>query len=225
MAENLFHLKDCSLASIATGIKARSLIELRDKLSDIHPSSIYFHFWGGRLRTAFEHREYLNDFCIWVHYHLHDDILAERLALLNPQEYSSMEDLRTDLIELIDDRLDEREFIPWAKSEEEFHFIRSQIVIFETRHLISKPRDLIHVIPLLSRSSLFYHFIDAARRTPNGVDDFSMWLEGFQGEYNQLIEEISKIDPYLIQLSDLQKKLEAIFTTYFLENQEYGNES
>jgi hypothetical protein len=224
MADNLFHLKDCSLAAIATGIKARSLIELRDKLADIPLSSIYFHFWGGRLRTAFEHREYLNDFSAWVHYHLHDDILAERLALLNPQEYPDMEELRSDLIELIDDRLDEREFIPWSKSEEEFHFIRSQIVIFDTRHLIAEPRDLIHIIPLLSSSSLFYHFIDAAKRTPDGIDDFSVWLEGFEGKYQQLIEAISKIDPYLIQLSDLQKKLETIFTNYFLEK-EHGHGS
>src|SRR5262245_14536214 len=131
-----FYVKDCSLAAIATGVKARSLIELREKLDFIPASAIYFHFWGGRLRTSFEHSEYHNDFSLWVHKHLHDDILSERLELLNPSQFSEIEELRHELIELIDDRLDERDIIPWEQTEDQFHFIRAKIIIFQTKYKI-----------------------------------------------------------------------------------------
>lgn len=212
-----FYVKDCALAAIATGIKARSLIEFKDKLTIVPPTSIYFHFWGGRLRTSFEHREYHNDFSSWVHDHLHDDILAERLELLNPHEFENIEELRLKIIELIEDRLDERELIPWVNSEKQFHFIKSKIVVFHTPQQINVPSELIHVIPLMTRSSLFYHLIDAARRTPNRTDDFSQWLSEFHGEYQELINAIKRIDPYLISLTDLQKRLLTITSEYFIK--------
>lgn len=212
-----FFVKDCALAAIATGVKARSLVELRDKLQTIPPSSIYFHFWGGRLRTSFEYREYHNDFSSWVHDYLHDDVLAERLELLNPHQFADMEELRSELIELIDDRLDERELIPWVKSEEQFHFVESKIVIFQTRHRMNEPQEFVRVLPLLTRSSLFYHMIDAARRTPNHTDDFCQWLSEYQEQYKELIIAINRVDPYLISLADLQKKLLEITSNYFLK--------
>lgn len=211
-----FYVKDCALATIATGVRARSLIELRDKLSTIPPSSIYFHFWGGRLRTSFEHKEYHNDFSSWVHSYLHDDILAERIELLNPHEFADIEALRTELIELIDDRLDEIELIPWVKSDEQFHFVKSKIITFQTQYRISYPREIVKVLPLLTHSSLFYHVIDAARRTPNHTDDFCEWLSEDK-EYDTLVNAIQQIDPYLISLGDLQKKLLEIAGAYFLK--------
>lgn len=212
-----FYVKDCALASIATGINARSLIELKDKLSLVPSSSIYYHFWGGRLRTSFEHREYHNDFSSWAHDHLHDDILAERLELLNPHEFENIEDLRTELIEIIDDRLDEREIVPWVRKENKFHFVKYKIVIFQTRHQINTPNELVQVIPLLTRSSLFYHMIDAALRTPDHTDDFSQWLSQYQDKYQILINAIKRVDPYLISLKDLQSKLYDITSAFFDE--------
>lgn len=211
-----FYVKDCALASIATGIKARSLLELRDKLLTVPAGSIYFHFWGGRLRTSFEHHEYHNDFSYWVHRSLHDDILAERLELLDPHQFADIEELRSELVELVDDRLDEREWVPWVKIEDQFHFIDSRIVVFQTRHRIVEPIEMVRILPLLTRSSLFYHVIDAARRTVSHTDDFCEWLSGFPENYQELINAIKRIDPYLISLSALQNKLLEITTAYFL---------
>ncbi len=214
-----FDVKDCALSAIATGEKAQSLLELREKVSTIHPNSIYYHFWGGRLRTSFEHHEYHNDFSSWAHTQLHDDILAERLELLNPQDYESLEELRSELVDIIDNRLDEREYIPISKSEEKFQFIKSHLVIFQTRHQFNQPSDLISVLPLLTNSSLFYHFIDATRRTPNGTDDFTLWLNGFGEKYHDLIEEFERIDPYFISLTNLKTRLIEISTEYFTDRQ------
>lgn len=210
-----FQVKDCTLAAIATGIKAQTLIELRDKLQSVNPSCIYYHFWGGRLRTSFEYREYHNDFSFWAHHCLHDDILAERLELLNPTDYDNMDELRNELVDIVDTRLDEREIYAWINSDEEFHFINSKIIIFETRFSINHPKELVQIFPQLTRSSLFYHFIDSARRTPEKVDDFSTWLLEFQGEFMDLVTAFRNIDPYQISLSHLQQQLIHITSNYF----------
>ena len=41
-----------------------------------------------------------------------------------------------------EERLDETEMVPWAKSDQQFDFIRSQIVIFSTEASIRTPAEL-----------------------------------------------------------------------------------
>lgn len=210
-----FAVKDCALIAIATGVKAQNLRELRDKLSTIHPGSIYYHFWGGLLHPRFEEPEFNNDFAAWAYHSLHDPVLAERLAVIDPSDFSDIEELRQELIEVLEERLYECEFVPWAKLDQQFHFIRSNIVVFDTHRRIEDPKDLSTVISSLSVSSLFYHFIDARRRTMGGVDDFRAWLSGFGGIYADLCDSMATIDPYFTTLTELRQRLSQLFKAYF----------
>src|SRR5258708_2955126 len=112
--KNKFYFKDCALSTIATGKKAENLRELYDRLSTIHPSSIYHHFWGTRLSPQYETQEYLNDFAMWCYQHIHDQTLAERLSIIDPTEYKNLEDLRKELLSAIETRLDETEDLIWV---------------------------------------------------------------------------------------------------------------
>ena len=212
-----FYVRDCSLAAISTGQRAQNLRELCDKLSTIDAGSIYHHFWGSRLRPQFEHPEYHNDFAAWARHGLHDHRLAERLSIIDPTEFHDLEELRHDLINIIEERLDETEMVPWAKREDQFHFIRTQIVIFNTPHKLWEPRELVQVLPTLSVSSVFYHFIDARTRTPESTDDFRAWLSGFGDEYGELVHSLATLDLYFVSLVELRQKLSAVVTTFFRE--------
>ena len=55
--------------------------------------------------------------------------------------------------------------------------------------------------------SIFYHFIDAKRRLPDGLDDFSLWLMSFGDKYQELIHQIRNLDPYFFTLPELKKEL------------------
>jgi hypothetical protein len=210
-----FEVKDCALVAIATGVKAQNLKELRDALRQVNPGSIYFHFWGGLLRPTFDDPEFINDFAIWSHYALHDEILAERLAIIDPTAFHDLESVRQELIETIEERLDEVQWPMWASSDSQFHFIRSQIVIFNTNLVIQDPRELVELTPKMRLGSLFYHFIDSRRRTPDRHSDFEAWLQGFHGEHNELCELISRVDPYFITLRELRRTLSDTFSAYF----------
>ena len=210
-----FSVKDCALVALATGKKARLLQELRSELADIESASIYHHFWGGLLQPRFEEREFNNDFAAWVKHGLHDAVLAERLAALDPVTYPDIDSLRHDIVDLIDTRLDEVEYLFWARATQQFEFISSQIVVFDTGRHIKHPEELTKAITNMSTSSIFYHFIDARRRTSDKHDDFSDWLVAFGDEFDALREQLFGIDPFFGSLSELRNQLADLFGLHF----------
>ncbi len=214
-ARGPFGIKDCALIAIASGRKALTLRELRDRLVDVEEGSIYYHFWGNLLHPRFEEREYNNDFASWARHGLHDAVLAEQLAVLDPTEHDTLEELRQEVLEVVETRLDEAEHHVWLRATQQFEFIRSQIVVFDTGKQIERPEALAEVLPRLSTSSIFYHFIDAARRQPEGGDDFSHWLAAFGDDYAGLRDQLANIDPYFGSLTELRQRLAALFAEHF----------
>lgn len=215
-----FDIKDCALAAIATGQKAQNLKELRDIIRSVVPGSIYYHFWGGLLRPRFDEPEYNNDFASWVRHSLHDKSLAERLSMIHPTEFPDLEDLRRELLDTIEERLDTSDYFLWSEPDRQFHFITSQIVVFDTHKVISEPRELVAVMPSMTASSIFYHFIDARRRTFGNMDDFSAWLYGFKDRCTDLCRLLSSVDPFFSSLSELRNQLTNLVTEYFREHAE-----
>ncbi|MBW1989534.1 MAG: hypothetical protein JRI97_08305 [Deltaproteobacteria bacterium] len=207
-----FTIQDCALAAIATGVEAQNLRELRDRLMSINRDSIYYHFWGGMLRPRFEDLEFRNDFAVWAHHGLHDPVLAERLGIIDPTDFPTLDELRDELLDTIEERLDETEIVPWAKPENRFHFIRSQIVVFDTHLTVRSPEELAKAVPHMSVGSVFLHFVDARRRTPKGTDDFRAWMEGcFPEGYEALHHDLANLDYFFYTLTELRQKLAEVF--------------
>jgi hypothetical protein len=209
-----FILKDCALAAIATGRRAQNLRELRDQLQIADAGSIYYHFWGSLLRPDFDDPEYNNDFASWARHALHDVKLAEQLGVIDPADYPDIEGLRQELLEIIERRLDETEFLAWAKRDQQFHFVRSQIVVFDTGRRFSTPQELTAAMPTLSLGSIYYHVIDARRREPIWIDDFRAWLGRFGDSYADVCKQLEELDPYFNTLAELRVQLASIMNTH-----------
>jgi hypothetical protein len=215
-----FAVTDCALISIATGEKAQNLRELRDRLLRVdQPAVMYYHFWDVLLRPQFADPEYQNDFAAWVYHELHDRRLAERLSIINPKDFRWMDDLRQKLVDVIEERMDEVDFIPQADVEHPFFFMRSQIVVFDTGIRIDSPAKLAELIPQMSSSSIFYHFIDSRRRTASGKNDFTEWLWDFEEKYADLADAVDAIDPYFSSLTEVRSQLSAVFANFMKEGE------
>jgi hypothetical protein len=208
-----FFVRDCALIALATGLKAQNLKELRDHLQRVDASSLYYHFWGGLLHAGFEEREYGNDFAEWVRHSLHDAMLAERLGVIDPSDFDTLELMRQSLIDIIEERLDETEVLTWVPVDRQYQFIRSQIVVFSTACSAKAPEQLAGIIPKLSASSVYYHFIDARQRLPDGGDDFRAWLSAWGDRYADLQVQLAAIDPYFTTLSELRDQVAGAFAS------------
>lgn len=209
-----FKVKDCAMLTIATGKRAYTLKELFDMLTVVRDGSIYYHFWGGMLRPAFTEREFNNDFAAWARNSLSDDELSERLAVIDPTR-QSIKDLRQEMLEIIEDRMDEIGERSWMRADSRFEFMLSQIVIFDTHRELTEPRQLATEMPLFTAGSVFYHFIDARRRLDRGCDDFTAWIDAGPEEHSELCDRLCNLDPYFVSLTEIRDELARVFQEYF----------
>lgn len=205
-----FVVKDCALTALATGEEAQTLREFRERMRRIPEGCLYYHFWGHLLRPLIEEREYNNDFAEWAAFQLRDRVLAERLALVDPADYGDGPLLRDEILELVEERLHEEERSGIVVADEPFHFIESQLVVFDTHHRATRPAELSALCLDLSQSSIFLHLVDGRQRPPRGVDDFQLWLRGFGDRYAGICRRLSQIDLYFATLDDLQDEVAEI---------------
>jgi len=210
-----FAIRDCALVTIATGLQAQNLKEFREGLRSIPADSIDHHFWGRLLRPYFDEPEYNNDFASWAWRGLHDKPLAERLSMVVPTDFENLEALRQELMEVVEQRLDESELIPWARADQQFHFLQAKLVVFDTGLRIERPVDIVSFLPTLSTGSIYYHFIDARSRTSLRCDDFSAWLAGCGEAFAPLRIRLSGIDPYFSSLKEIRQIVAAAFQRFF----------
>lgn len=210
-----FFIKDCALIAIATGKRAQNLRELTERLREVEANSVFYHFWGGLLRPRFDNPEYHNDFAIWVAESLHNKVLAEKLAAIDPSAFENIEELRNEVIETLEEALDDAEYPLWAKKDSLFDFIRCRLVIFDTKLKVPVPENLLPLLPNLSLGSIFFHFIDGRRRNKNSLDDFRNWMASFGAPYEELVRRIGEICPYFTPLNKLREQLTEVFELYF----------
>lgn len=199
-----FRFMDCAVTTLALGKSAQNLREFRDRMAEVPPQSISHHFYEALLRPVFDDPEYRNDFAVWARRQLHDNLLAERLGAIDPMEFESLETLRQEVVDIIEDRLAEATFVPWAAPGHEFHFQRSQMIVLDTGLSAATPGDLAARVPRLSTGSIFYHFVEGRRRPPLKADDFSVWLADWGPEFEAAREAIVAIDYHLWSLTEMR---------------------
>ena len=206
-----FKVMDCTLITLALGKTAQDLRELRDRLSEVPAGSLDHHFQQTLLRHTFDDPEYRNDFALWARRQLHDFQLAEMLDVIDPLDFGNFEELRQRLLDVIEDRLAELDHVPWVSPGREFHFLRSQVVVFGTGLSAATPEDLAILIPRLSTGSVFYHFVEARRKHPERRDDFSVWLEDWGAEHEPIRRRLGTIDFNLWTLTEMRDLIAGCF--------------
>ena len=203
-----FQVKDCTLITRMAGIKsAMNLRELQERV-DICPVECQFHhFCETVIRASFDDPEYHNDFAVWAARQLRDRVLAERLAIVNPYKMENLEELRRTVSDIIEERLAEVYYIPWAPPGQDLHFMQAVTVVFDTGLFLEKPGDLPGALPKMSLGSIYYHFVEARRRTEEGIDDFSAWISSFENPNQEFLNALAGLDFYFLSLTELKKSL------------------
>lgn len=192
------------MAGLGTAMNLRELLE---RVQDAPIECLFHHFCETVLRPTFDDPEFHNDFAAWAAHNLRDHVLAERLAVINPYKLESFEDLRNQVVDILEERLSETPLIHWVPADQQFQFMQAVTVVFGTGAKMEKPADLREQISQMSLGSIYYHFVEARRRTEAKVDDFSAWLEDFGDQVKPLQEALASVDFYFMALWELRKTL------------------
>lgn len=202
-----FIIQDCSLLAKTSGLSAAiNLRELRDRLALCSQDVLYHHFCETPLVPSFDNPDYRNDFAAWALLQLGDRVLAEQLGIINPYIFPDLEKLREQVLEILDERLSEVFIVPSCQPGGEFFFTEAVTVVFDTGKRITSPKALPEAIGTMTNGSIYYHFFEARRREPVGVDDFSAWLSGFPGQ-EAWCQALQSVDFVFFTLPELRGEL------------------
>jgi len=203
-----FEVKDCALLTRMSGLPpAVNLRELRERIAACSPDVLYHHFCDTLLAPSTDYPDYRNDFAIWARRRLGDQIVAERLGMIDPYVSPSMEELRQVTLDIIDERLSEAFMVPWARPGHEFYFMQAVTVVFDTGKRVFRPDELASAIKVMTNGSIYFHVLEARRRNPVGADDFSAWIQGLEGDWERYLQAIREIDVTFHTLAEIRSEL------------------
>lgn len=199
-----FEFRQCSSLLKSTGEKAKDIKELRDIIVLISDESIFHHtyqyFIKGRIL------EYTNDFSQWAGESLEERGLSEQLSNIDPYDFSNINDLRSELIRVIDNYLDAFPKPREAMPGDEFYFNETVTFVFPAGIRAKNLAEFLTAIKYIDTDSIYYHFYEARMRLGNGIDDFSKWLED---AFNKKApaEKIRDIDPFMHTTEEIREHI------------------
>lgn len=209
---------DCVQLIELTNRKAADLHEMLEGIKEVPPNSIFLHMHQSFLKYHFVHPEYTNDFSEWLSRKLGDKVLAEKLSELDPFEYTSIEELRERIIQILEEHACEGLSCGRVAPGDEFYFNQSVTIEMLTglkAFNLSEFRDCLERVPL---SSIYYHIFEARLRLEKEKDDFSYWIEDTLG-IPELACKIRQMDPYVHSLEDIRKELINLVDSYASQQQ------
>src|ERR1700685_2967462 len=201
-----FAVFDCSLARLPIGRSCSNLRELLEAIRTVPDMVIEHHMARCALADHFDLYEFPNELAHWCWNMLGDHMLAEQLGLIDPYQHESIDSLRADLINVIEERVWGIDRVSPCPPGLELHLVGSRLVSYDTGERCSTPTASAEVIPLFSLRSYVYHIHSARRRNANRTDDFSNWLEAY-GADPALVAKLRKIDAHFMNLGQVRDQV------------------
>lgn len=210
MADKTFRFHECFALTTLTGRKASDILELIDIMKTASRSSIFHHMHQYFLKPHAVMPEYPNDFAEWVSEALGEPLLAEALANVNPFEFTDIEDLRAELLRIIEEYLKAYPPPRPVPPGREFMFNEGITIVIPTG-IESGPQlhDFLHKLREADYSSVYFHFYESRLRLGRPVDDFSEFLLTSL-ERPGIAAKIKSLDPYMYTTEVLRGKIAAL---------------
>jgi|Deesub1362A_J573_1020465.scaffolds.fasta_scaffold00271_25 hypothetical protein len=199
-----FEFKQCIAILKATGKKASTIRELRNGISEVSDECIFHHVYQYFLKGHI--LEYTNDFAQWTAHFLEERALAEQLSNLDPYMFHSIEDVRKELLRIIDTFLESFPEPRPVLAGNEFYFSEALTIVFPCGVKAKNLAEFLVAIKNVDAESIYYHFYEARMRLGGGVDDFSRWIEGSLRR-KDLAERIRNIDPFMHNLDGIREQI------------------
>lgn len=206
-----FQFVSCMELREVLGKRATDVARLLELVEEVPSDSIYYHTHSFYLRHAYAQTLYPNDFATWAALDAHDRVLGERLGVLDPFAYLSLESLRQEIIAIIDDHLSSHPIVYRAMTGEPFNFIRSHVIetpLDRQAWTLSEFRQAVHEV---EAGALYFHLCEARMRKTPGFDDFSHWLSAKDGlNMPELAAQVQRVVRLGLNLDGMRARIVAL---------------
>ena len=186
--------------------RAQDERELMDLLEEVPAGSVFYHTHGYFLRHRPLTTAYGNDFATWVAVQVRDQVLAERLAIVNPFEFRTLEELRDELVTTVHDHLTHLSSVPRVEFGEPFYFQQSHIVEVPLGTGATTLAEFRDGLAEVDSSAIYFHMVEARARLGRRSGDFAEWILTSIG-LPQLAERIERIDAYMTSLERVRARV------------------
>ena len=118
------------------GRKAHNLEELLSGIKEVPAMSIYHHTHHYLEMHEFLSPEPPNDYAYWITNILLEKLLGEEVASIDLRQLSTIEEIRSRLIEVIESYLQatQETTLRYAPNGQEFHFMSARTFVFPTKY-------------------------------------------------------------------------------------------
>ena len=206
MAASDFNFVGCIEIKELLGLKANDEHKLLELIEEVPIDSIYYHTHSYFLRHYYIKGPYPNDFANWAVAQVRDRVLGEKLGSVTPSVKRDLEDIRLELVEIIDQHLAGTKITPFVIYGEPFHFMKSTIISVPTGQSVSTLDEFVDVLEMMDASAIYNHMFEARQRIKRARSDFASWIEESLG-LTTLADAIEGIDCYMYSLEGLREKL------------------
>lgn len=203
---NEFHFIGCIEIKELLGKRADDEQELLELIEEVPTDSIYYHTHSYFLRHFYIAGTYPNDFADWAVVQVRDRVLGEKLAAVTPSGDKTIEDIRFDLMDIIDKHLSQIKIVPSIVYGQPFHFMQSRIIEVPTGVIASNLEGFSEALKTVDASAIYNHIFEARLRDRLGRSDFSIWIEQILGR-KELADKFEALDSYMYSLEGLREKL------------------
>lgn len=202
-AKTPFHFMAAATLTRICGVEVRTLAELLEKLRVISVDSVFNHTFQSLSTHHYLTEGFSNDFAQWALAACNTPELAERLAGLDIRQYESVESLRADLLQVLEEYVQAQPQRAQQKAFEPFYFCEASIVTVPTDWRVQTVAEFSEALRHVSVHTLHYHFVAARLRGPT-KNDFSAWIEDSL-ELPELADHIEHIDIYTNTLEGVRQ--------------------
>jgi hypothetical protein len=188
------------------GLRARDERELMELLERAPLGSVYYHTHSVFLRQHRVLAGYPNDFANWVAFQVRDQVLGERLGVVDPFAVSTLEALREELVSIIDHHIATLQPVPRVVFGDPFFFVQSHVIEVPTALEAATLGDFRRCLVEVETSSIYFHALEARVRRGHPRGDFAEWVERCL-RLPSLAEEIARLNPYLGGLEEIRARM------------------
>lgn len=184
--------------------KATNLQELSAALRQCPTASIFQHTFRTLQEHHFIRQGFSNDFAHWALSACNEPSLAERLAGVDVRDFTSLEDLRKALVDILEDYM--RNKPVGGAAHEPFYFCESDIVVLPSAYAPDTLAGFVDGLKQVSVHSIHHHFIEARLRLHLMSNDFSQWLLE-EMQLPEAARTVNRIDMYTATMEDVRQQI------------------